>query len=67
MARFAESGTDSEAFHEAMKEAGPVECHVCQRKFGQGNKGMSISVCIECLGYFCNDHITRHPNCEEGR
>ncbi len=68
MGRFKESGTDSEEFHDTMeKEAGPVECWVCQIKIGQGNKGMTMNVCAECLGYFCNDHLWRHPNCSEGR
>jgi len=68
MGRFAESGTNSEDFQNTMDyEAGRVECKVCKVKFGQGNKGMSICVCIACYEYFCNDHIERHPLCEEGR
>lgn len=67
MGRFAESGTESEEFHDAMQEAGPVECSVCKIKFGQGNKGQTLNVCIECLEYVCNDHMYRHPNCSEGR
>lgn len=60
-------GTESELFQQSLKEAGSVECHVCHTKIGQGNKGMTMNVCIECLGYFCNDHIWRHPNCSEGK
>jgi len=67
MARFKDSGTESEAFYNAMREAGPVECKVCKVKFNQGNKGMTMNVCIECIEYYCNDHIWRHPNCTEGR
>lgn len=67
MGRFTKTGTNSEAFHEAMKNAGAVECSVCQIRFGQGNKGMSLNVCEECLEYVCNEHLYRHPNCCEGR
>ena len=68
MGRFkSEHGVESEEFHEAMKEAGVVECSVCGVKFGQGNKGQTLNVCIECLEYVCNEHIWRHPNCSEGR
>lgn len=69
MGRFSESGTNSEEFHEAMKNAGPVECNVkgCRIKFGQGNKGQALHVCVECLEYLCSDHLWRHPNCDEGR
>ena len=67
MGRFKETGIESEEFHKALKEAGSVECSVCGLKFGQGNKGMTINVCIECLEYFCNDHLWRHPDCSEGK
>lgn len=61
-------GTESEEFYNAIHdEAGAVECWVCKIKLGQGNKGMSINVCKECIGYYCNDHMFRHPNCSEGR
>ena len=61
-------GTESEEFDKAVHDvAGSVECWKCHVKIGQGNKGQSISVCIKCLGYFCNDHIQRHDDCEEGR
>lgn len=66
MARFASSGTDSEEFHDAMKEAGPVECKKCGQRFG-GNKGQTMNVCQGCVEYFCNDHIERHDDCEEGK
>lgn len=68
MGRYAESGTESESFQEVIRnEAGSVECWKCHVKIGQGNKGQSINICIGCIGYFCNDHIQRHDNCEEGR
>ena len=61
-------GIESEEFTDAMLyEAGPVECWKCRVRFGQGNKGQSMNVCVECLGYFCNDHIQRHNDCSEGR
>lgn len=64
----AKKGVDSEEFHDAMVEAGPVECWKCKVKIGQGNRGMSICVCGgSCMGYYCNDHIERHDKCEEGR
>lgn len=25
------------------------------------------TVCMECNGYVCEDHIHRHPDCDEGR
>ncbi len=69
MSRFkSEHGVDSEEFDETMRyDAGPVECWKCKIKIGQGNKGMSMNICKECIGYFCNDHIERHDNCSEGR
>lgn len=67
MGRFSSEGTESEEFHKAMKEAGAVECSVCGVRFGQGNKGQALNVCIECLEYVCNEHMWRHPNCSEGR
>jgi len=69
MGRFrGEHGTDSEEFHDVIEnEVGAVECWKCRVKIGQGNKGQSMNVCIGCLGYFCNDHIERHNDCEEGR
>lgn len=69
MGRFAESGTDSEEFHEAMREAGPVECSVkgCGVRFSQGSNGMTLNVCEECIQYVCNDHLYRHPVCSLGR
>lgn len=60
-------GTDSEAFKQAMRDAGPVECSVCKVRFNQGKKGLSLNVCIECLEYVCDEHMWRHPNCSEGR
>ena len=69
MGRFkSEHGIESEEFQECMRnEAGAVECSVCKVKIGEGNKGQSMNVCIECLEYVCNDHMWRHPNCSEGR
>ena len=63
-------GEGSEEFERVVSEdAGPVECHVkgCEVRFGQGNKGQALHVCIECIGYFCSDHMWRHPDCSEGR
>ncbi|KKM05963.1 hypothetical protein LCGC14_1748780 [marine sediment metagenome] len=60
-------GTESEEFHNAMQEAGPVECKKCKIRYGQGNRGQTMNVCQECLDYFCNDHLERHDNCSEGR
>jgi hypothetical protein len=34
-------------------------CSVC------GN--MPQTVCEGCLEYLCENHVYRHPNCEEGR
>ncbi len=70
MGRFkTEHGTDSEEFHEAMSQAGPVECCVkdCQVRFFQGNKGQALEVCKECLEYVCTEHVYRHPHCDRGR
>lgn len=58
---------ETDEWKEAWREAGPVECTVCGTKFGQGNKGQTLNVCIECLEYVCNEHLNRHPNCSEGR
>ncbi len=60
-------GTRSEEFEQAMRDAPPVECIVCEVRFGQGNKGQALNVCIECQEYVCNEHMWRHPNCTEGR
>lgn len=67
MTRFSKTGTNSEEFHDAMREAGAVECSVCKAKLGDGNKGQVLNVCIECIEYVCNEHLYRHPNCSEGR
>ena len=70
MGRFKGTGQDSEEFDRVKREdAGPVECWVkdCQVKFGQGNKGQALHVCIECIGYYCSEHLWRHPDCSEGR
>ncbi len=68
MGRFkTEHGTDSEEFHDTMREAGPVECKVCQTKFFQGSKGQSLEVCKECIEYHCIEHRFRHPHCSGGR
>jgi hypothetical protein len=63
----AKTGMDSEEFHESMIEAGVVECWKCGQRLGDGNNGQTMNVCIECLGYFCNNHIERHDKCSEGR
>ena len=28
---------------------------------------MPQTVCKECIGYVCEDHLFRHPDCSEGR
>jgi len=28
---------------------------------------MPDTVCEECIKYVCNEHIHRHPNCDEGK
>lgn len=60
-------GTESEEFHEALIEAGSVECLVCEVKIGQGRRGDEITVCDSCIEYFCAEHIYRHKNCENGK
>ena len=72
MGRFTRDGkdmgaTDGEEFHDAMRDAGAVECSVCKVKLLQGKKGGAMNVCIECLEYVCDDHEYRHPNCSNGR
>ena len=60
----------SEEFERVISnDAGAVECHVkgCGVRFGQGNKGQALHVCIECIEYYCSDHLWRHPFCSEGR
>lgn len=58
---------ETDEWKEAWREAGPVECIVCGTRFEQGNKGQTLNVCMACLAYVCNEHLDRHPNCEEGR
>ena len=68
MGRYKESGTESEAFQECMRnETGPVECMVCEVRFFQGNKGQAMHVCKGCSRYVCVEHKYRHPHCEMGR
>mgnify|MGYP001109637303 FL=1 len=68
MGRFrSEHGVESEEFHDAMREAGPVECISCKTRFFEGMKGQALEVCKECLEYICIEHRYRHPNCESGR
>ncbi len=67
MGRFGE-GTKSEEFHDAMRDAGAVECTVCGQKIQwNGKEGKAINVCIECLEYVCDNHFYRHPKCSQGR
>ena len=40
-----------------------VYCKVCEKKWNRG----AINVCNECIEYYCDDHIGRHPNCPNGR
>ena len=42
-------------------ETGSVEC--CQNDCTK----MPQTVCKECNEYVCEDHLYRHPNCEEGK
>ncbi len=63
----AKNGTKSEEFDDAMHEAGAVECLKCKVKIGEGIRGKAITVCKECIEYFCDDHIYRHPNCCNGK
>jgi len=40
-----------------------VYCHACEKEWNRG----ALTVCNECIEYFCDDHIARHPNCSNGR
>lgn len=60
-------GEGSEEFEDEISKLGPVECIVCGVRFGDGNKGQTLNVCIECQEYVCNQHLYRHPNCSEGK
>ena len=40
-----------------------VECKKCQKKWNRG----AINVCIECIEYFCDEHIENHGGCTAGR
>ena len=40
-----------------------VYCQVCEKEWNRGG----ITICSECVEYFCDDHISRHPNCSNGR
>jgi len=40
-----------------------VYCKVCEKEWNRG----AINVCSECIEYYCDTHITRHPNCSNGR
>ena len=42
-------------------ETGAVEC--CSKACTK----MPQTVCRECLEYVCEDHVYRHPDCEEGK
>ncbi len=42
-------------------ETGAVEC--CQKSCTK----MPQTVCVECLEYVCEDHIYRHPDCNQGK
>ncbi len=40
-----------------------VYCHVCEKEWNRGG----ITVCAECIEYYCDDHRYRHPDCINGR
>jgi len=40
-----------------------VYCKVCEKKWNRG----AINVCKECIEYYCDEHMMRHPNCQNGR
>lgn len=40
-----------------------VYCHSCEKEWSRG----ALTVCNECIEYFCDDHIGRHSNCPNGR
>ena len=42
-------------------ETGAVEC--CQKSCTK----MPQTVCKECFEYVCEDHLYRHPNCNQGK
>ena len=42
-------------------ETGVVEC--CQKSCVK----MPQTVCVECMEYVCEDHLYRHPNCNQGK
>lgn len=72
MGRFTKDGkaktaTKSEEFHQAMIDAGSVECKVCQVKIGEGKRGNAIHVCKSCVEYYCDEHVYRHNGCENGK
>lgn len=40
-----------------------VYCKVCEKEWNRGG----ITVCAECIEYYCDDHRYRHPDCINGR
>lgn len=60
-------GCEAELYHDKRyddilgAENTGVSCHcvVCSK--------MPQTVCKECVEYVCEDHLYRHPNCDEGR
>ena len=42
-------------------ETGEVSCAY------KGCPKMPDTVCEECIKYVCNEHLYRHPDCDEGK
>ena len=40
-----------------------VYCKVCEKEWSRG----AINVCNECIEYYCDEHMSRHPECKNGR
>jgi len=40
-----------------------VYCKVCEKEWKRG----AINVCKECIEYYCDEHMSRHPDCQNGR
>lgn len=40
-----------------------VYCKVCEKEWRRG----AINVCKDCIEYYCDEHISRHPECKNGR
>ncbi len=40
-----------------------VYCKVCEKEWKRG----ATNVCKECIEYYCDEHMSRHPDCQNGR